>query len=54
MLQRRNYIERTPFVEKPNEIGSHGWLVASLDEQVRRIGRRLYLKYFTPCDSFTP
>ena len=39
MLQRRTYIERTPFVTRTPEPGSHADLVAALDAQVRRIVR---------------
>jgi hypothetical protein len=40
MLPRRRFLNRSPFVEKPVEVGSRRWLVAELDRYVSLIVRR--------------
>ena|SRR5438067_10712748 len=40
MLPRRRVLHRSPFVEKPVEVGSRRWLVAELDRVTSLVVRR--------------
>jgi hypothetical protein len=40
MLARRRFLSRSPFVEKPVEVGSRRWLIVELDRLTSLIVRR--------------
>ena len=40
MLPRRRVLHRSPFIEKPAEVGSRRWLVAELDRLTSLVVRR--------------
>lgn len=51
MLRRRSFLCRSPFTEKPAEVGSRKWLIAELDKYTSIIVRRRDRRCVT-CGSF--